>query len=102
MYPVFMITLKVVQWINNIVKANCSFFAVIDSDDSMIIKLCGTITDIAPILSSSSFMTIVFKTDVSRNSTGFKASWTSIKAEGNIIKSPNYPLYYPPSYEKVR
>ena len=117
MYPVFMITLKVVQWMNNIVKANCSFFAVIDSDDSMIIKLCGTITDIAPIgpigplgtitriapiFSSSNFMTIVFKTDNSRNATGFKASWSSLEVEGKIIKSPNYPLFYPNDADQVK
>ena len=77
-------------------------FAVIDSDDSVIAKLCGTITDIAPIFSSSNSMTIVFKTDNSRNATGFEASWTSVDAVGDIIKSPNYPLYYPSNEEKVK
>ena len=77
-------------------------FAVIDSDDSLIAKLCGAITDIAPIFSSSNFMTIVFKTDNSRNSTGFKALWSSLEAEGNNLMSPNYPLFYPNNANKVK
>ena len=87
---------------NIIVKADSSFFSVFDSDDSVISKLCGTITDIAPIFSSSNFMTIVFKTDNSRNSTGFKALWSSLEVEGNIIKSPISPLVYPNNANEVR
>ena len=77
-------------------------FSVFDSDDTVVSKLCGTITDIAPIFSSSNFMTIVFKTDNSRNSTGFKASWSSLEVEGKIIKSPNYPLFYPNDADQVK
>ena len=83
-------------------KSYSSLFAVFDSDDSLIIKLCGSITDIAPIFSSSNSMTIVFKTDNSRNSTGFKASWSSLEVEGNMIKSPNSPLFYPINADKVK
>ena len=86
---------------NNIVKADSSFFAVFDTDDTVISKLCGTITDIAPIFSSSNYMTIVFKTDNSRNSTGFKASWSLLEVEGNFINSPNYPLFYPNNADEV-
>ena len=78
-------------------------FAVIDSDDSVIAKLCGAITDIAPIFSSSNSLTIIFKTDNSRNATGFRASWTSVDNVGdNIIKSPNYPLLYTINQNKVK
>ena len=77
-------------------------FAVIDSDDSLIAKLCGAITDIAPIFSSSNSLTIVFKTDNSRNATGFRASWTSVDNVDDIIKSPNYPLYYTINEDKVK
>ena len=78
-------------------------FSVFDSDDTVVSKLCGTITtDIAPIFSSSNFMTIIFKTDNSRNSTGFKASWSSLEVEGSIIKSPNYPLFYPFNANEVK
>ena len=83
-------------------KSDSSLFAVLDSDDSLIVKLCGTITDIAPIFSSSNSMTIVFKTDNSRNSTGFKASWSSLGVEDNMIKSPNSPLFYPINADKVK
>ena len=55
------------------------YFAVIDSDGSLIVKLCGTYNSIAPIFSSNNFLTVVFKTDSSNNATGFKASWTSVK-----------------------
>ena len=82
-------------------KSDSSLFAVLDSDDSLIVKLCGTITDIAPIFSSSNYMTIVFKTDNSRNSTGFKASWSLLEVEGNFINSPNYPLFYPNNADEV-
>ena len=45
-------------------------------------------------------MKIVFKTDKSRNATGFKALWSSL--EGNIIKSPNSPLFYPNNADQVK
>ena len=39
-------------------------------------------------------MTVVFKTDDSRNATGFKARWESIGLdgiEGEFLRAPNYP-----------
>ena len=87
---------------NIIVKADSYIFAVFDSDDTVLSKLCGNITVIAPIFSSSNFMTIIFKTDNSRNYSGFKASWSSLEVEGSIIKSPNSPLFYPSYANEVK
>ena len=78
------------------------YFAVIDSDGSLIVKLCGTYNSIAPIFSSNNFLTVVFKTDSSNNATGFKASWTSVDIEGSIIKSQHYPLFYPLDVDQVK
>ena len=66
---------------------------VYDSDESLIVKACGS-TPPDLIMSSSNSLSIVFKTDGSRNATGFKALWST---EKNIssIKSPNYPRLYP-------
>ena len=78
------------------------YFAVKDSDGSLIVKLCGTYNSIAPIFSSNNFLTVVFKTDSSNNATGFKASWTSVDIEGSIIKSQHYPLFYPLDVDQVK
>ena len=63
-----------------------------DSDESLIVKACG-ITNPVPITSSSNSLRIVFKTDNTRNSAGFRAVWTTENI--NWILSPNYPQPYP-------
>ena len=69
-----------------------ALFTVYDSDESLIVKACGrSPPDL--VTSTGSSITVVFKTDSSRNSTGFKAVWTTESMKS--IKSPNYPLYYP-------
>ena len=65
---------------------------VYDSDESLIVKACGK-TKPVPITSSSNSLRVVFKTDGSRNATGFKALWSKDMII-NIIKSQNYPLTY--------
>ena len=100
MCPASMTTLKVTH---NIYLLLSNFtFPVFDSDDSLIVKFCGTNKSIAPIFSRGNTMTVVFKTDDSRSLTGFKATWTSINIVGEIIKSPNYPLLYPDQVDQVK
>ena len=70
------------------------------SDESLIIKACGT-TNPVPISSSSNSLRIVFKTDNSRNATGFKAVWTTDTENFNSIQSPNYPQPYPNGANEV-
>ena len=71
-----------------------------DSDESLIVKACGTTIPV-PITSSSNSLRIVFKTDSSRNATGFKASWTTNTDNINSIQSPNYPQPYPNNANEV-
>ena len=73
---------------------------VYDSDESLIVKACGR-TPPVPITSSSNSLRIVFKTDGSRNATGFKATWFTDTVI-NSIKSPNYPLLYPINADQVK
>ena len=74
-------------------------FTVYDSDESLVVKACGS-TPPDLVTSSSNSLRIVFKTDGSRNATGFKALWTT--DDINSIKSPNYPLYYPNIANEVK
>ena len=63
-----------------------------NSDDEYpIVKACGT-TPPNLIVSSSNRLRLNFKTDGSRNATGFKASWTIETVYS--ITSPDYPLPY--------
>ena len=71
-----------------------------DSDESLIVKACG-ITNPVPIISSSNSLRIIFKTDNSRNATGFKAVWTTDTENINSIQSPDYPLSYPNNADQV-
>ena len=71
---------------------------VFDSDDSLLLKSCGT-TLPEPIVSRSNNLRIVLKTDHSRNASGFEASWTV--ADINVMKTPNYPLAYPDNSDQV-
>ena len=73
---------------------------VYDSDESLIGKAACGRTPPDPVTTSSNSLTVVFKTDGSRNATGFRASWTTENI--NIIKSTNYPLVYPNNDEKVK
>ena len=66
--------------------------AVYDSDDSLIVKSCGT-TPPDLVISSSNSLKTVFKSDNARHYEGFKVSWTTTQ-NINSIKSPNYPLPY--------
>ena len=68
------------------------------SDESLIVKSCGT-TNPVPITSSSNSLRIVFKTDNTRNSAGFRAVWTTENI--NWILSPNYPQPYPNDANEV-
>ena len=74
--------------------------SVYDSDGSLIVKACGR-TPPVPITSSSNSLRIVFKSDSSRNATGFKAAWFTDTVINNIT-SPNYPLPYPNNVDKVK
>ena len=74
--------------------------SVYDSDESLIVKACGS-TPPVPITSSSNSLRIVFKTDGSRNATGFKVSWFTDTII-NSIQSPNYPLFYPDNADQVK
>merc|ERR1719270_793258 len=69
------------------------YVEVYDSDDNLIVKACGKANPV-PITSSSNNLKLIFRSDSSRNSTGFNAVWTT---ENNInsIQSPNYPGIYP-------
>ena len=79
-----------------------TFVAVYDcdcaSDESLIVKACGKANPI-PITSSSNSIRLVFKTDNSRNSKGFKAVWTTENIKW--IQSPNYPQPYPNDANEV-
>ena len=71
-----------------------------DSDESLIVKACGrTPPDL--ISSMGNTLRLVFKTDSSRNGTGFKSLWFT-DTDFNSIKSPNYPLLYPKDTSEVR
>ena len=70
------------------------------SDESLIVKACG-ITNPLPITSSHNSLRIVFKTDNSRNASGFKALWTTDTKQFNSIQSPNYPQPYPNNANEV-
>ena len=89
-----MTTSKVMQAVSPIFIMN--FVAVYDcnceSDENLIVKACG-LKNPVPITSSSNSLRIDFKTDNTRNSTGFKAVWTTENI--NWIQSPNYPQPYP-------
>ena len=61
-------------------------------------KACGT-TPPDLVTSSSNSLRIVFKTDGSRNATGFRAFW--FMDTFNIIQSPNYPMLYPNNANQV-
>ena len=97
-----MTTSKVMQAVSPIFIMN--FVAVYDcncaSDESLIVKACG-ITNPVPITSSSNSLQIVFKTDNSRNATGFKALWTTNTENINWIHSPNYPQLFPNDADEV-
>ena len=74
-------------------------FTVYDSDESLIVKACGSnLPDL--VTSSSNSLRIVFKTDGSRNATGFRALWTTENI--NSIKSSGYPAFYPNYAEEVK
>ena len=73
--------------------------AVYDSDDTVIVKACGKVNPV-PITSSSNNLKLIFKADNSRNSTGFKALWTT-ENHINTILSPNYPGLYPNDVNEV-
>ena len=81
-----------------------NFVTVYDCDcateDRLIVKACG-IKNPVPITSSSNSVRIVFKTDISRNATGFKALWTTNTVNMNWIHSPNYPQPYPNDANEV-
>ena len=81
-----------------------TFVAVYDcdcaSDESLIVKACGA-TNPVPITSSRNSLRIIFKTDSSRNATGFKAVWTTDTENINSIQSPDYPLPYPNNADQV-
>ena len=76
-----------------------SNITVYDSDESLIVKACGS-TPPEIVTSSSNSLRVVFKTDGSRNATGFKVSW--FMHTNNIIKSPNFPLNYPDLADEVK
>merc|ERR1719270_3362612 len=65
-----------------------------DSDDNLIVKACGRKNPV-PITSSSNNLKLIFKSDSSRNFTGFKALWTTNTESIKNIQSPNYPGLYP-------
>ena len=71
-----------------------------DSDESLIVKACG-LKNPVPITSSSNSLRIDFKTDSTRNSTGFIAVWTLDTENINSIQSPNYPQLYPNDANEV-
>ena len=74
-------------------------FTVYDSDESLIVKACGSnLPDL--VTSSSNSLRIVFKTDGSRNASGFRALWST--ANINSLKSPNYPLFYTNDADQVK
>ena len=79
---------------------HCYLIAVYDSDGSFIVKACGR-TPPVPVTSSSNNLKLIFKSDNSRNSTGFKASWTTNTENINTIQSPNYPQSYPNDANEV-
>ena len=79
---------------------NNIYITVYDSDESLIVKSCGS-TPPVPITSSSNSLRIVFKTDGSRNATGFKVSWFTDTVI-NSIQSPNYPQHYPNNADQVK
>ena len=99
-----MTTLKVnylvmIKFSNNTSKHQSLIFTVYDSNESLIVKACGK-TNPVPITSSSSSLRIVFKTDGSRNATGFKSLWTTENV--NSIKSLDYPQSnYPNNADQV-
>ena len=74
------------------------YFTVYDSDNSLIVKACGKIPP-PLVVSSSNTLTINFKTDGSRNATGFKAVWTTETVYN--ITSPDYPQPYPEDNDEV-
>ena len=77
MFPASMTTLKVIY--NNLYGYFSEILIIVivyDSDDSLRVKACGSsIPDL--VTSSSNSLRLVFKTDNSRNATGFKALWTA-------------------------
>ena len=100
-----MTTLKVnylvmIKFSNNTSKHQSLIFTVYDSNESLIVKACGK-TNPVPITSSSNSLRIVFKTDGSRNATGFRASWFTDTVI-NSIQSPNYPASYPNNADQVK
>ena len=65
----------------------------------MIVKACGN-TPPDLVTSRGNSLRIVFKTDGSRNATGFRALWTTENI--NSIKSSGYPAFYPNNAEEVK
>ena len=74
-------------------------FSVHDSDNSLIVKACGTVPP-PVVVSSSNSLTLNFKTDGSRNATGFKAYWTIDTV--NSITSPDYPKPFQEDNDEVK
>ena len=64
------------------------------------VRACGR-TNPVPVTSSSNKLKLIFGSDSSRNSMGFKASWTTDTENMNSIQSPNYPGIYPNDANEV-
>ena len=76
-------------------------FIVLDTDNSQLIKKCGTTTP-SKIISSGNKLTVKFHSDSSVSFKGFKATWKVVTAtEGGSIKSEGFPNNYPNNKEQV-
>jgi len=82
--------------------ASCSYdyVEVLDSDNSQMLKKCGT-TSPGTVTSKGNTMTVKFHSDGTVVDKGFKATWKQVDASASgVIKSPNYPNSYTANLDK--